>query len=51
METGVDKLQGNSYDSGQNINDFIVRNNPDPQNSESLTEPREDNSSNDDSND
>ncbi|HRZ29858.1 MAG TPA: hypothetical protein P5052_03910 [Candidatus Paceibacterota bacterium] len=42
MESGIDKLAGNSYDSDNNLNDFIVRNNPDPQNSQSLTEPRED---------
>ena len=34
-----DKWEGNGYDSNNNSNDFILKNTPDPQNSESLIEP------------
>jgi len=40
MMTGSDSLAGNAYDSDNNYNDFIVRTTPDPQNSNSDTEPR-----------
>jgi len=39
---GAHKWQGNGYDSDDNSNDFIIRNLPEPQNSFSPTEPRED---------
>jgi len=41
MENGIDKIAGNSYDINDNVNDFVIRINPDPQNSQSLIEPRE----------
>jgi hypothetical protein len=44
---GIDELAGNGYDSDNNQNDFIIRDNSDPQNSRSLREPREDTSEND----
>jgi hypothetical protein len=39
MTVGVDVTNGNSYDSDNNYNDFILRNIPDPQGSASPIEP------------
>lgn len=39
MNTGVDELMGNSEDSDNNLNDLVVRENPQPQNSLSDKEP------------
>lgn len=36
---GADELEGNGYDSNDNANDFIVRSDPQPQNSGSPAEP------------
>ncbi len=36
---GADELEGNGYDSNDNANDFIVRSDPQPQNSSSPAEP------------
>lgn len=41
MINGIDLWRGNGYDSNNNNNDFIIRNIPDPQNSFSFFEPRE----------
>ena len=40
MFSGVDKWQGNGYDSDNNSQDLVLQNNPNPQNSLMLTEPR-----------
>lgn len=37
---GSDKWQGNGYDNNNNSSDFVLQNSPTPQNSQSLTEPR-----------
>jgi len=42
MVNGQDRLKGNGYDSDNNSLDFIIRAIGDPQNSQSLKEPRED---------
>jgi hypothetical protein len=39
MTSGVDMLAGNSEDSDNNSSDFILRDNPEPQNSQSAVEP------------
>jgi hypothetical protein len=39
MTTGADEFLGNGEDTDNNFNDFILRNNPDPQNSSSIEEP------------
>jgi len=41
LATGDDKWLGNSYDSDNNSNDFVLQASPTPQNSQSLTEPRD----------
>jgi hypothetical protein len=41
LATGNKKWQGNGYDTDNNKNDFILQNDPTPQNSSSLTEPRD----------
>jgi uncharacterized membrane protein YgcG len=41
LATGDDKWLGNSYDSDDNGNDFVLQASPTPQNSQSLTEPRD----------
>ncbi|MFA5230351.1 MAG: hypothetical protein WC422_02940 [Candidatus Paceibacterota bacterium] len=41
MENGIDKIAGNGHDTDDNVNDFVIRNSADPQNSQSLIEPRE----------
>jgi len=38
---GEDEILGNSFDTDNNFNDFILRPDPDPQNSQSLPEPRQ----------
>jgi hypothetical protein len=39
MTTGIEQLEGNGEDSDNNLNDFIIRDNPEPQNSGSAVEP------------
>ncbi|HOE15587.1 MAG TPA: lamin tail domain-containing protein [Candidatus Paceibacterota bacterium] len=39
MQDGLDKTFGNSFDSNNNIQDFIIRDIPEPQNSFSIKEP------------
>jgi len=39
MESGADVTRGNNHDSNDNSADFVQRNNRDPQNSASATEP------------
>lgn len=39
MSTGTDQLMGNGEDTDNNLNDFIIRTSPDPQNSQSALEP------------
>lgn len=41
MMSGTDQYQGNSFDETDDLTDFIVRDIPQPQNSESLLEPRQ----------
>lgn len=38
-DTGVDESGGNGWDTDNNLNDFVVRGTPQPQNSQSATEP------------
>lgn len=38
---GTDKYQGNSFDTDNNSQDFVLQENPTPQNSQSLKEPRQ----------
>ncbi|MDP2696017.1 MAG: PQQ-binding-like beta-propeller repeat protein, partial [bacterium] len=40
MVNGIHQWQGNGYDSDNNSQDFVLQNNPNPQNSLMLTEPR-----------
>ena len=40
MSVGEDKFLGNAYKSGDDSSDFIIQDNPNPQNSFSLPEPR-----------
>ena len=40
LSIGSDKWQGNSYDSNDNSQDFVLQNSPTPQNSQFLIEPR-----------
>lgn len=39
MITGIDKFEGNGYDSDNNYDDFILREEPEPQNTASSKEP------------
>ncbi len=41
LAIGSEKWQGNGYDTDDNQNDFVLQNDPTPQNSLSLTEPRD----------
>lgn len=41
LSAGADKWQGNNYDNNNNSQDFVLQNSPTPQNSQSLTEPRD----------
>jgi hypothetical protein len=41
MVYGIDKYNGNSFDANGDLTDFIIRTNPQPQNSDSLLEPRQ----------
>ncbi len=41
MTVGIDVLSGNAYDTNNNLNDFVVRQVADPQNSLSEIEPRD----------
>jgi hypothetical protein len=41
MISGVDQYIGNGFDEIGDLTDFIIRTNPQPQNSESLSEPRQ----------
>jgi hypothetical protein len=41
LAIGADKWQGNGYDSDDNSNDFVLQASPTPQNSQSLSEPRD----------
>ena len=41
MINGVDQYSGNNFDDTDNLSDFIIRNSPEPQNSNSLLEPRQ----------
>lgn len=41
MINGVDQYVGNGFDGAGDLTDFVIRTNPQPQNSESLSEPRQ----------
>lgn len=47
MVAGIDRLAGNGYDSQNNLNDFVTRENSDPQNSFSQKESREEDADDD----
>lgn len=40
MNNGIDKHIGNGFDSDNNLQDFVLRTNPEPQNSQSAVEPQ-----------